>query len=85
MSDNRKLRSILAELDQIIPEKGKYAIVEARAQHVIHSAINLLKLIDESFTEEESEKLTKRFLLSIKNHNPQKFENTIRGLRESQE
>ena len=74
--------SIIDQLDKIIPKKGKFSIIEARANHIITSAINLIEVIEENFNEEESEKLVRRIFASIKNKNPYKFQNSIRLLKE---
>ena len=50
MSINRKSRSILEEISAYVPQRSKEEIIEARAQHIIVSAINLLESIDENFT-----------------------------------
>ena len=77
--------SIIDQLDRIIPKKGKFSVIEARANHIITSAINLIEVIEENFDEEESEKLIRRMFSSIKNKNPHKFQNSIRQLREMQD
>ena len=74
--------SILEQLDNFIPKKGKYSVIESRANHIITSAINLIDVIEETFDEEESEKLIRRMFASIKNKNPYKFQNSIRQLKE---
>lgn len=79
---DKRTRSIIDELDRFVPTRDRHAVVEARANHVIVSAINLLQLIAESFDDDEAEKLTKRLFLAIKSQNPKKFENTVRMLRE---
>lgn len=80
---NKNFNSILSELDTIVSERNKYSVVDARASHVISSCINLFKMIRENFSEEDAEKLQKRFFLAIKTENEQKFKNTIKMLKES--
>ncbi|MFA5489103.1 MAG: hypothetical protein WC284_07765 [Candidimonas sp.] len=80
---NKNFNSILSELDTIVSERNKYSVVDARASHVINSCINLFKMIRENFSEEDAEKLQKRFFLAIKTENEQKFKNTIKMLKES--
>lgn len=79
---DRRTRSIIEELDRFVSDRDKHAIIEARANHVIVSAINLLQMIEESFTADDAERLTKRLFLAMKSQNPKKFENTVRQLRE---
>jgi hypothetical protein len=57
LSINRRSRSILEEISTYVPQKSKEDLIEARAQHIIVSAINLLESIDEAFTAEEAEEI----------------------------
>jgi hypothetical protein len=77
-----KMTSIIEELDKIEPQKDPHLFVESRANHAIVSAINVLKLIQESFDEQEADELTRRFMNSIKGHDPRRFQRKIRELRE---
>ena len=38
-----KIKSILSEIDNILPEKNRDLIVESRASHVIISANNIMQ------------------------------------------
>jgi hypothetical protein len=78
-------RSILEELNRAIPVKKKEHVVEARGHHIISSAIYFLQILTENYTEEEAEAVTRRFLSSIKNGDPNKFIRSIRKIRESKE
>lgn len=73
MTINRRSRSILEEISTYVPQKSKEDLIEARAQHIIVSAINLLESIDESFSPEEAEALKKRFVSSIRGSDPSRF------------
>lgn len=81
----RATRSLLEELNSISEKKNGEAIVEARATHVIDSAINLLKLIKENFSPEEAYELERRLLNSIKGGDSSKFVRSIRRLRDNKE
>lgn len=82
--DNR-VKSIIEELDRFVPQRDKHQIIEARASNVIASAVNLLNLINESFTAEEADELNRRLINSIKNHDPEKFNRKIREFRKVEE
>lgn len=82
---NRKVSSIIEELDRFVPERDKHQVVEARARNVIASAMNLVALISESFTVEEAEELNKRLVGAIKNQDPEKFNRKIREFRKVSE
>lgn len=81
MSINRRSRSILEEISTYVPQKSREDLIEARAQHIIVSAINLLESIDESFTVEEAEALKKRFVSSIRGSDPNRFTRMVKRLR----
>lgn len=82
---SQKFKSLLNELDRMIPEKDKYSILESRADHFINSGINLLKIISENFSEQEADELTRRLFNSLKNHDPSKFHRKVRQLKEAKE
>lgn len=84
MKDGR-VKTLIEELDMFVPQRDKHQIVEARASNVIASTINLINLICESFTEEESEELNRRLVASIKSRDPDKFKRKIREFRKLQE
>lgn len=81
----RTTRSLLEELNSISEKKNGEAIIEARATHVIDSAINLLHLIKENFPPEQAYELERRMINSIKGGDPSKFIRSIRKLRDSKE
>ena len=81
----RKTKSLLEELNDIAVKKDGELVIEARATHVINSAINLLKLINENFDAEVAYELERRFINSIKGADPAKFTRSIRKLRDNKE
>jgi len=81
LSINRKSRSILEEISTYVPQKSKEDLIEARAQHIIVSAINLLESIDEAFTAEEAEALKKRFVSSIRGADPNRFTRMVKRIK----
>ncbi len=81
----RKTKSLLEELNEITLKRDSEAVIEARAGHVIDSAINLLALIKENYGVEQAYELERRFLNSIKAADPAKFVRGIRKLRDSKE
>jgi hypothetical protein len=81
----RATRSLLEELNSISEKKNGEAVIEARATHVIDSAINLLSLIKENFNPEEAYELERRLINSIKGGDSSKFVRSIRKLRDNKE
>lgn len=77
-----KSRSILEEISAFVPTKSKEDFIEARAHHIITSAIHLLDIIDDSFTQEQAQLLRRRFLNSIQQSDPGKFTRSVRRLKE---
>ena len=64
-----------------VPQKSKEDLIEARAQHIIVSAINLLESIDDSFSVEEAEMLKKRFVSSIRGSDPNRFSRMVKRIK----
>lgn len=81
MSINRRTRSILEEISSFVPQRSKEDLTEARAQHIIASAINLFETIDESFSPEDADALKKRFISSIKGADPNRFTRMVKRIK----
>ena len=81
----RRTKSLLEELNEIAVKRDGELVIEARATHVINSAINLLELIKENFDPEVAYELERRFINSIKGSDPSKFTRSIRKLRDNKE
>lgn len=79
---DKQFKSIIDELNSYVPTRNKNAFIEGRAQQVIASARNLIKLVEESFDPDTAEDLTKRLLSAIKNDDTEKFCRKIRQIRE---
>ena len=85
MSINRRSKSILEEISSYVPQKSKEDLIEARAQHIIVSAINLLESIEYAFTTEEAEALKKRFISSIRGADPNRFTRMVKRIKHGDE
>lgn len=81
----RATRSLLEELNAISEKKHGEAVIESRATHVIDSAINLLRLIKETYNPEDAYELERRLINSIKGGDANKFVRSIRRLRDGKE
>jgi hypothetical protein len=81
----RGTRSLLEELNSISERKNGEAIIEARATHVIDSAINLLALIRENYQPEQAYELERRLINSIRTGDSAKFTRSIRRVRDNKE
>ena len=82
---DNKLRGIIDELLDYAPPRDKELFIESRGQQVIASALNLIRLIRESFDAEVADDLTRRLLRAIGNEDPEKFSRRLRTLREKRE
>lgn len=80
---SKRASSILHEISNYVPERNKEELIESRANHVISSAIFLLEMIEETYSEDEAEQLKKRLISSIKGHDPKRFIRSIRKVKES--
>lgn len=74
----KKTRSLLEELDSMYIERDRRHVIETRASNIITSAIRLLEQIDESYTPEQAENLTRKLINAIKLRDPGKFTRTVR-------
>ena len=76
----RKTRSILEEINSMSPNRDRKQIVEAHAEQVIVTAINLINLINETFDVETAADLNKRLINSIRTKDPRKFKRGVSKL-----
>lgn len=77
----RKTRSILEELDNMVLHRDKENLVESRATHIIQSAINLINLIREEYDGEVANDLERRLINSIKGQDPSKFSRGLKRIK----
>ena len=79
----KKTRSILEELESMHTERDSRYIIESRAENIIASAINLIELMEDSYTAEEVDNLTRKLLNSIKQKDSLKFKSSLGRVNES--
>ena len=73
----KKTLSLLEELESMHREKDSQHIIESRANNIITSAINLIDLISETYSEDQANDLTRKFLNSIKSRDLLKFKRSL--------
>jgi len=78
----KRTRSILTELDELLTHKDKDNLLESRANNIINGAINLIKYIHENYDAEQSLELERRLLNAIKGQDPAKFSRGIRKIKD---
>jgi len=78
----KRTRSILTELDELLTHKDKDNLLESRANNIINGAINLIKYIRENYDAESAGELERRLLNAIKGQDPAKFTRGIRKLKD---
>lgn len=78
----KRTRSILTELDELLIHKDKENILESRANNVINSAINIIKSIHETYDAELAGELERRFLNAIRGRDPKKFSRGIKKAKD---
>ena len=74
----KKTRSLLEELDSMYIERDQRHVIENRASNIIASAIRLLEQIDNAYTPEQAENLTRKLINAIKLRDPGKFTRSVR-------
>jgi hypothetical protein len=79
----KKTRSILEELESMHHERDSKYVIESRAEHVITSAINLIELMEDTYTSDEVDNLTRKLLNSIKQKDSLKFKRSLGRIDES--
>ena len=77
----KRTRSILTELDELLIHKDKENLLETRANNIINGAINLVKYIHENYDVETAGELERRLLNAIKGQDPSKFSRGIRKIK----
>jgi hypothetical protein len=77
----KRTRSILTELDELLTHKDKDNLLESRANNIINGAINLIRYIRENYDVETATKLENRLLNAIKGQDPAKFSRGIRKIQ----
>jgi hypothetical protein len=78
----KRTRSILTELDELLTHKDKENLLESRANNIINGAINLIKYIRENYDAEQAGELERRLLNAIKGQDPAKFSRGIRKIKD---
>jgi hypothetical protein len=74
----KKTRSILEELDSLYIERDRRLLIENRAATVIASAVRLIEQIENEYSAEQAEVLTRKLLNAIKNKDLDKFSRSVR-------
>ncbi len=78
----KRTRSILTELDELLTHKDKDNLLESRANNIINGAINLIRYIRENYDAEQALELERRLLNAIKGQDPAKFARGIRKIKD---
>ena len=76
----KRTRSILTELDELLTHKDKENLLESRANNIINGAINLIRYIRENYDADQAGELERRLLNAIKGQDPAKFTRGIRKI-----
>jgi hypothetical protein len=79
----KQTRSILEELESMHHARDSRYVIEARAENLIAAAINLIDLMEHTYTESEVDDLTRKLLNSIKQKDSLKFKRSLGRINES--
>jgi hypothetical protein len=77
----KKTRSLLDELDNLLIHRDRENLLESRANHIIQGAINLINTIRENYDCETAADLERRLINSIRGQDSTKFTRGIRKLK----
>ena len=80
---DRRFSSLLSELVDYAPSRDRDLFIESRGQQVIASALNLIRLIRESYDAETADDLSKRLVRAISGADEEKFRRRVRAIREA--
>lgn len=80
-----RFSSMLDELTDYLPARDRDLFVESRGQQVIASAMNLIRLLRETYDAEIAEDLSKRLVRSIASGDEEKFRRRVRSIREARQ
>jgi len=79
----KRTRSILEELNQVHGSRDNDLLIDTTANNIIESAINLLSRVHSLYDVDTASELERRFLNSIKNGDPKKFQRSMQKIKES--
>ena len=80
-----RIRSILEEINTLVPNQNRKEVISSRAYHVINSAINLINLIKEQYEPGVAQDLERKFLNAIRLQEANKFKNSLRRAETGEE
>jgi len=76
-------KSILQEIISMDVEHDKKHVIRSRADNIIESAIRLIDLIEDAYTEDEATDLTRKMLNSIRTKDSRKFQRSFKRINEN--
>jgi len=80
----KNTKTLIEELGHLVPAKSKHNVIEARAMHVIHSAVHLIESLKVNYSPELADDLTKRLVKSILSEDPQKFQRKLTQIKKQE-
>ena len=79
----KKIKSLLEELQSFGDTKDMNHIIESRASNIITSAINLIELMQKHYSSDKAELLEKKLLSAIKGKDQARFTKSLRKKNEN--
>ena len=79
----KKTRSTLDELDNLLSHRDRESLLESRATNIIQSAINVINAMRESYSQDVAADLERRLINSIRGQDASKFVRGVRKLKEN--
>jgi hypothetical protein len=81
----KQTRSLLQEINDLIPQRDMHFFVESKAVQAIASVQNLITLIESNYSKDDASDLIKRLFNSMKSGDQEKFRRGVRYIREAEE
>lgn len=81
----KRIRSTLDELDNLLSHRDREHLLESRATNIIQSAINIINTIRENYSPDIAADLERRLINSIRGQDASKFVRGVRKLKESKD
>jgi hypothetical protein len=78
----KKIKSLLEELEAIGNNRDVPHIIESRGNNIITSAINLIEYIERHFEPDQAEQLEKKLLSAIRGRDKSRFSKTVKRTQE---
>ena len=75
-------KNLLEEIVSYIPEKDKFLLLQSKGTASLNAVSNILLYINETFNNEDALELRRKYILSIKDNSPDKFNKALQKIKD---